>query len=42
MMPGPGSKRKLRNEAGWKGFELSDAELDELVKSIFEDYATQL
>jgi hypothetical protein len=42
MMPGPGCKRLFRNEAAWNGFWLSDRELDELVKSIFEDYATQI
>ena len=41
MTPGFGSKRKLRNEAGWENFCLSDAELDELVKSVFDDYGTQ-
>ena len=41
MMPGSGSKRLARNEAVWKGFWLTESELDELVKSIFEDYATQ-
>jgi hypothetical protein len=41
MMPGPGFKRLLQNEARWEDFWLSDAELDQLVKSIFEDYETQ-
>ena len=41
MNPGPGSKRLGRNEAKWEGFWLNDAELEELVKSIFLLYETQ-
>ena len=38
MLPGPGAKRKHRNEASWKGFTLTDAELDKLVQSVMGDY----
>ena len=41
MMPGVGSKRLRRNEAEWTDFWLTDLELDKLVKSVFEDYASQ-
>ena len=41
MIPGVGSKRLRRNEAEWTDFWLTDLELDMLVKSVFEDYASQ-
>ena len=41
MDPGPGSKRLGQNEAKWEGFWLSDAELEQLVKSIFLHYEIQ-
>ena len=42
MDPGPGCKRWRQNEAKWHGFWLSDREFEELLKSIFEDYAIQI
>ena len=38
MLPQRGKKQKSRNEAGWKGFTLTDAELDQLVQSVMRDY----
>ena len=37
MLPGPGAKRKNRNEACWLEFWLTDVELDGLLDEIFED-----
>ena len=34
MVPGPGQKRKQRNEASWPGFWLSDQELDGIVAEV--------
>jgi hypothetical protein len=41
MTPGKSCKRKKRNEAGWLGFYLSDAELNELVDDIMKDYSSK-
>ena len=41
MWPADSEKLKPRNEAGWRGFWLTDKELDGLVEEIFEDYAAQ-
>ena len=38
MLPGPGSKRKKRNEACWFGFELTDADLEHVLRDTMETY----
>ncbi len=38
MLPGPGSKRKKRNEACWSGFELTDADLEHVLRDTMETY----
>ena len=38
MLPGPGSKRKKRNEACWFGFELTDADLEHVLGDTMETY----
>ena len=41
MLPGPGQptcKRKPRNEMSWRGFEMSDAQLDAVVAEVMEAY----
>ena len=38
MDPGPGQKRKQRNEASWPGFWLSDQELDGIVAEVMNAY----
>ena len=38
MLPGLGAKRKIRNEASWRGFEINDTELGELVQAVMDDY----
>ena len=42
MLPGPGSKRKQRNEAGWLGFELSDRDLDRVVMETMDAYSREV
>ena len=38
MLPEPGCKRKSRNEMGWRGFEMSDAELEAVLAEVMEAY----
>ena len=38
MQPDSGAKRKLRNNAQWIGFELSDAEMERLVADVMRQY----
>jgi len=38
MLPTSGQKRLRRNEASWKGLDLTDAELDNLVQSVMGAY----
>jgi len=38
MLPGPGAKRKKRNDACWNDFWLTDAELDGLVQEVMVAY----
>ena len=37
MNPGPGFKRKFRNDACWLGFWMTDQELHELVKEVIQE-----
>ena len=39
MLPGPGLRKKPRNEAAWIGFWLLDTELISLVAEVMEAYA---
>ena len=38
MLPGPGSTRKQRNEAGWIGFELNESDLDIVLRDTMVTY----
>ena len=38
MNPRVGEKRKVRNDASWPGFWLSDAELDDIVTRVMTAY----
>ena len=40
MLPGPGSRKKPRNDACWHGFEITDAELKTLVSDTMDAYST--
>ena len=38
MLPEPGCKRRPRNDMSWRGFEISDAELDVVLAEVMEAY----
>ena len=37
MSPGPGP-RSVKNQMKWEGFDITDAELDDIVNSMFSQY----
>jgi hypothetical protein len=41
MLPAPGMKRKRHNEACWFGFQLTDEQLEQVLRDTMETYLTE-